>query len=372
MIKRMDIFGAPTDDSKYNSVGSFIEQIVQDYKNSDERFDLSYYEKPNVKMKDGIFKYIFKEPEKFSELYYSFSGIKIPTDNLIRYDLDSELMFGLENDISFLTNDKSIIVLVEQQSTPSPNMPIRCMVYYSNLIRKLCEENKQIKDDMFSKFIHVPEPEFYILYNGTGEVEEVTSKLSDHFKVPFGRTENKKRHMIEIEIKNMDIHYNSLKSKKKKIVDYPFDLYGYSFLMDTYDYYKTELKKEKYKKLFYEKLGYSSADEINSLLLNNLINRRSLDLAIQVTKKKGYLVDYLKRKEFRVMLQEKMTLDEFKNIIKRQGEIEGEARGEARGKVKGEANLIQMMLDNGLSKSQISEVTGLSEETIENLLKTIK
>ena len=58
MIKRMDIFGAPTDDSKYNSVGSFIEQIVQDYKNSDERFDLSYYEKPNVKMKDGIFKYI--------------------------------------------------------------------------------------------------------------------------------------------------------------------------------------------------------------------------------------------------------------------------------------------------------------------------
>ena len=55
MIKRMDIFGAPTDDSKYNSVGSFIEQIVQDYKNSDERFDLSYYEKPNVKMKDGIF-----------------------------------------------------------------------------------------------------------------------------------------------------------------------------------------------------------------------------------------------------------------------------------------------------------------------------
>ena len=59
MIKRMDIFGAPTDDSKYNSVGSFIEQIVQDYKNSDERFDLSYYEKPNVKMKDGIFKYIF-------------------------------------------------------------------------------------------------------------------------------------------------------------------------------------------------------------------------------------------------------------------------------------------------------------------------
>ena len=63
------------------------------------------------------------------------------------------------------------------------------------------------------------------------------------------------------------------------------------------------------------------------------------------------------------MLQEKMTLDEFKDIM--------EKRGEAKGKVKGEANLIQMMLDNGLSKSQISEATGLSEATIEHLLKIV-
>ena len=52
-------------------------------------------------------------------------------------------------------------------------------------------------------------------------------------------------------------------------------------------------------------------------------------------------------------------------------ERRGEIRGEARGKVKGEANLIQMMLNNGLSKTQISEATGLSEETIENLLKIV-
>jgi len=168
MVRKMDTFGSVSSkNDKYDDIESIIEQIVQDYKDSDERFDLSYYEKPNMKMKDEVFKYIFKESEKFSDLYYSLSGIKIPANSLVRYDLDSELMFGLENDISFLTNDKSIIVLVEQQSTPSPNMPIRCLVYYSNLIRRLCEENKQIKEDMFSKFINIPEPEFYILYNGT-------------------------------------------------------------------------------------------------------------------------------------------------------------------------------------------------------------
>ena len=372
MVRKMDTFGSVSSkNDKYDDIESIIEQIVQDYKDSDERFDLSYYEKPNMKMKDEVFKYIFKESEKFSDLYYSLSGIKIPANSLVRYDLDSELMFGLENDISFLTNDKSIIVLVEQQSTPSPNMPIRCLVYYSNLIRRLCEENKQIKEDMFSKFINIPEPEFYILYNGTGKVGEVTSKLSDHFRIPFGRMEKKKHHMIEIEIKNIDIHYDCLKSKKKNVADYPFDLYGYSFLMDTYDYYKTELKKEKYKKLFCKKLGCSSTDEINSLLLNNLINRRSLDLAIEVTKKEGYLMDYLNREEFRTMLKEKMTLDEFKNIMKKQGEAIGEARGEAigeaRGVVKGKIETAKGMLEDNLPLAMIAKYTGLSEKDIEKL-----
>ena len=254
-MKKMNVFdSASIAEQKYDSMESFIEKIIQDYNNSDQRFDLSYYEKTNMKMKDEVFRYIFGEPEKFSDLYHSLSGIKIPAESFTRYDLDSKLLFGLENDISFLTKDKSIIVLVEQQSTLSPNMPVRCLVYYSNLIRRLCEEDKTTKENMFSKFLNIPEPEFYILYNGKGKVEESTSKLSSHFKIPFGRTESKKRHMIEVEVKNIDIHYKNLNTqKKKKLPDYPMDLYGYSFLIDTYDYYRTELKKKTYKEMFFIK-----------------------------------------------------------------------------------------------------------------------
>ena len=55
MVKKMDTFGSTsTKDDKYINAESLIEKIVQDYKNSDERFDLSYYEKPNKKMKDGV------------------------------------------------------------------------------------------------------------------------------------------------------------------------------------------------------------------------------------------------------------------------------------------------------------------------------
>lgn len=44
-------------------------------------------------------------------------------------------------------------------------------------------------------------------------------------------------------------------------------------------------------------MEYSSIEEINSALLNNLINRRALDLAMTMTEKKCYLVDYLDREK---------------------------------------------------------------------------
>ena len=370
-MKKMNVFdSASIQEQKYDSMESFIEKIIQDYNNSDQRFDLSYYEKTNMKMKDEVFRYIFGEPEKFSDLYHSLSGIKIPAESFTRYDLDSKLLFGLENDISFLTKDKSIIVLVEQQSTLSPNMPVRCLVYYSNLIRRLCEEDKTTKENMFSKFLNIPEPEFYILYNGEGKVEESTSKLSSHFKIPFGRTESKKRHMIEVEVKNIDIHYKNLNTqKKKKLPDYPMDLYGYSFLIDTYDYYRTELKKKTYKEMFYKKLGYSSIEEVNSVLLNNLINRRALDLAITMTEKKCYLVDYLGREEFRFMLEEKMTLDEFKRIMEERGKEEGRAEGRAEGRRTEKIQMVLNMSKNGIDIKTIAVCAELSEEDVKKILE---
>ena len=71
------------------------------------------------------------------------------------------------------------------------------------------------------------------------------------------------------------------------------------------------------------------------------------------------------------MLKEKMTLDEFKNIMKKQGEAIGEARGEAigeaRGVVKGKIETAKGMLEDNLPLAMIAKYTGLSEKDIEKL-----
>ena len=55
------------------------------------------------------------------------------------------------------------------------------------------------------------------------------------------------------------------------------------------------------------------------------------------------------------------------NTLKK-AEERGEARGEARGKVEGKAELIKMMLNNGISIDAISQMIGLSVDEIKKLL----
>ena len=113
-------------------------------------------------------------------------------------------------------------------------------------------------------------------------------------------------------------------------------------------------------------MGYSSIEEINSVLLNNLINRRALDLAVIMTKKNGYLVDYLDREEFRFMLEEKMTLDEFKRIMEERGKEEGRAEGRRTEKIQ----MVLNMSKNGIDIKTIAVCAELSEEDVKKILES--
>ena len=63
------------------------------------------------------------------------------------------------------------------------------------------------------------------------------------------------------------------------------------------------------------------------------------------------------------MLQEKMTLDEFKDIMERRGE----ARGIRKGEIKMQLKSAKSMLEDNLPIAMIVKYTGLSEEEIEKL-----
>ena len=76
--------------------------------------------------------------------------------------LDTVVMSKLRNDLAFII-DKTLIVILEHQSTLNRNMPLRVLQYvllFYEIYFKL--GNVLYKE----KLIKLPKPEFYMLYNG--------------------------------------------------------------------------------------------------------------------------------------------------------------------------------------------------------------
>lgn len=97
--------------------------------------------KHNTKYKDALFRYLCNNELEASKLYKAITGKYISPDEIELENLDSLVITDWYNDVSFKTKDNSVIILCEQQSSKCNNMTLRCLVYYTNLIRKLYEEN---------------------------------------------------------------------------------------------------------------------------------------------------------------------------------------------------------------------------------------
>ncbi|MDR2864243.1 MAG: Rpn family recombination-promoting nuclease/putative transposase [Spirochaetaceae bacterium] len=122
---------------------------------------------------------IFSDSERLRELYNAISGSACDASVPLEINTLSEVLFkDRKNDISFLLGNK-IIVLIEHQSTISPNMPLRILGYATRIYEKIIKDKQAIYRRTLLK---IPRPEFYVLYNGPDEYpEKVSLKLSDAF-----------------------------------------------------------------------------------------------------------------------------------------------------------------------------------------------
>ena len=92
--------------------------------------------------------------------------------------LTSVLLERAYNDLSFMVGNR-LIILIEAQSTWSPNILLRLLIYFvSNLKDYISENNLKIYG---SKAVDIPKPEFYVIYTGESEKHPETLKLRDTF-----------------------------------------------------------------------------------------------------------------------------------------------------------------------------------------------
>ena len=123
----------------------------------------------NREYKDRLFKRIFREKEDLLQLYNAVNGTDYDNPEDIEINTIEDVVYmRMKNDVSFLM--QSVLNLYEHQSTYSPNLPLRGVLYFADLFRKILAGPE--KDLYSSKRIMLPFPQFIVFYNGTREEPE--------------------------------------------------------------------------------------------------------------------------------------------------------------------------------------------------------
>ena len=129
--------------------------------------------------KDTVSRMLFKEPGNALSLYNVLNGTDYTDPSMIRFNtLENAIYMGMKNDLSFLIMNE--MYLYEYQSTYTPNMPLRDLLYVADLLQA------HVRDETLysSKQIKLPTPHFVVIYNGMEkQPERLEQKLSETFEV---------------------------------------------------------------------------------------------------------------------------------------------------------------------------------------------
>ena len=139
---------------------------------------------PKRTYKDTLFRTIFGGKDERSKrwllsLYNALSGKNHTNiEDLEITTLEDVIYVSMKNDLSFLIHSQ--MCLYEHQSTVNPNMPLRGLLYFSQLYQQYIDKHK--RNLYGSMLVKIPAPQFIVFYNGdTKQADIVEYKLSDAF-----------------------------------------------------------------------------------------------------------------------------------------------------------------------------------------------
>ncbi len=136
-------------------------------------------EKKSVKQdyKSRMFTMIFEDKKELLQLYNAVGQRNYDDPELLTINtLENAIYMSMQNDLSFVIDSR--LSLYEHQSTYSPNLPLRFLMYLSDLYEKMITG----KNVYGTKIIQIPAPKFIVFYNGRKErPEREVIKLSNAY-----------------------------------------------------------------------------------------------------------------------------------------------------------------------------------------------
>ncbi len=129
--------------------------------------------------KSRIFTMLFSNKKRLLRLYNAMSGKKYTNPELLTINtLENAIYMSMQNDLSFLIDMR--LSLYEHQSTYNPNIPLRFLLYLSDLYSKLTKG----MNIYGSKKLLIPPPRFVVFYNGRDKRPDYEEfRLSDLYTI---------------------------------------------------------------------------------------------------------------------------------------------------------------------------------------------
>ena len=174
----------------------------------------------NRNYKDRLFIFLFGKEERKDftlQLYNALNNTNYTNiDDLSFNTLENIIYIKMKNDVSFVINNQ--INVYEHQSSYNPNMPLRMLLYISDLYSKeLISEYNSLYSSVQLK---IKEPNFIVFYNGSERKEEkIIMKLSDMYE------DRKNEAKLELKVTMLNINYGKnqdILSKCKPLEEYSY------------------------------------------------------------------------------------------------------------------------------------------------------
>ena len=285
---------------------------------------------PNRTYKATIFAMLFEDKEHLLELYNAISGKHYTNPEMLEINtLENAIYMAMRNDISFLIDAR--LSLYEHQSTYSPNLPLRFLLYISALYSSMTREANLYG----TKPIELPPPRFVIFYNGKVEQpDRQILKLSDLYTI---------KEECSLELEAVMLNVNS--GHNKELMEMSHTLWEYAE-------YTARVRE------------YAEVMELEEAV------ERAIEECIQ----EGILKEFLEKNRAEAKNMSIFEYDQEKHIKQEREEAWEEGRKE--GKKAEERDMLLKLAEKKLRKgktiAEIAEELEESEKTIKEILESRK
>ena len=299
----------------------------------------NYRSNGNREYKSDVISMMLQIPEYALDVYNAMNNSAYTDSDMIQImRLENGISLSVRNDASFFINN--YLNLYEHQSTYSPNVPLRFLIYLTDLLK-----NTIGKRDLYSrKCVQIATPHFAVFYNGTEKrPEKEVLKLSDAF---INRTDTPEIELT-VTVYNINPHNNTQLLAKSKV------LRGYMIFVNRVrenleHQNKIAQNASEYDEAAYEEdLETAINEAIDYCIEHHIMETFFRENRSEVTK--SMVLDYTWERR-----EELIRAEEYEDG-KRDGYVEGEKRGRAEGEKLGAETTQKKLLQTLMETQKITE-----------------